>query len=95
MESYSFWYISTNLSYAIYFSEYTQASENAAIAESYVSRVIATPLVPLYYFYNALARLATYPGSSTQAQEEILKKRCGYTGENEAMGTLCVYELSA
>ena len=56
------------------FSEYAQASENAAIAESYVIRVIATPLVPLYYFYNSLARLATCPGSSAQVQEEILKK---------------------
>ncbi|HEY9675180.1 MAG TPA: AAA family ATPase [Waterburya sp.] len=56
------------------FSEYAQASENAAIAESYVIRIMATPLVPLYYFYNALARLATYAGSSAQEQNEILKK---------------------
>ncbi|MEH2024063.1 AAA family ATPase [Nostoc sp.] len=55
------------------FSEYAQASENAAIAESHVIRVIATPLVPLYYFYSSLARLAIFPGSSAQAQEEILK----------------------
>ncbi|MEH2462163.1 protein kinase domain-containing protein [Nostoc sp.] len=55
------------------FSEYAQASDNAAIAESYVIRVIATPLVPLYYFYNSLARLAIYPGSSAQGQSEILK----------------------
>ncbi|MEH2386701.1 MAG: PAS domain-containing protein [Nostoc sp.] len=56
------------------FSEYVQASENAAIAESHVIRVIATPLIPLHYFYSSLARLATYSGSSAQAQEEILKK---------------------
>jgi PAS domain S-box-containing protein len=56
------------------FSEYAQASENAAIAESYVIRIMATPLVPLYYFYNALARLATYAGSSAQEQNKILKK---------------------
>ncbi|BAZ70916.1 serine/threonine protein kinase and signal transduction histidine kinase with GAF and PAS/PAC sensor (plasmid) [Fischerella sp. NIES-4106] len=56
------------------FYEYAQASENADIAESYAICVIATPLVPLYYFYNSLARVATYPASSTQAQEEILKK---------------------
>ncbi len=55
------------------FSEYAQASENAVIAESYIIRVIATPLVLLYYFYSSLARLATYSRSSTQAQE-ILKK---------------------
>ncbi|MHC5755381.1 MAG: AAA family ATPase [Nostoc sp.] len=55
------------------FSEYVQASENAAIAESHVIRVSATPLVPLHYFYSSLARLAIFPGSSAQAQEEILK----------------------
>ncbi|WP_442948017.1 AAA family ATPase [Nostoc sp.] len=56
------------------FSDYVQASENAAIAESHVIRVSATPLVPLHYFYSSLARLAIFPGSSAQAQEEILKK---------------------
>ncbi|PHM08582.1 hypothetical protein CK516_19980 [Nostoc sp. 'Peltigera malacea cyanobiont' DB3992] len=56
------------------FSEYVQASENAAIAESHAIRVIATPLVPLHYFYSSLARLAIFPESSAQAQEEILKK---------------------
>ncbi|HEY9609206.1 AAA family ATPase [Allocoleopsis sp.] len=56
------------------FSEYAQASENATIAESFVIRIMATPLVPLYYFYNALARLATYAGSSAQEQEKILSK---------------------
>ena len=55
------------------FSEYVQASENAAIAESHVIRVSATPLVPLHYFYTSLARLAIFPGSSAQAQEKILK----------------------
>lgn len=56
------------------FLEYAQASESAAIAESHVIRVIATPLVPLCYFYGSLTRLATYSGSSTQAQERILGK---------------------
>jgi PAS domain S-box-containing protein len=56
------------------FSEYAQAVENSVIAERYSLRVTATPLVPLYYLYDSLARLATYPESSAQAQEEILKK---------------------
>ncbi|MHC5729700.1 MAG: serine/threonine protein kinase, partial [Nostoc sp.] len=55
------------------FSEYVQASENAAIAESHVIRVSATPLVLLHYFYSSLARLAIFPRSSAQAQEKILK----------------------
>jgi predicted ATPase/tRNA A-37 threonylcarbamoyl transferase component Bud32 len=34
------------------FSEYAQAVENSTLAESYLSLAIATPFVPLYYFYN-------------------------------------------
>ena len=55
------------------FADYVQAVENSTIAETYLIRVTATPLVPLYYLYNSLARLARYPESSAQAQEEILK----------------------
>ncbi|HEY9626963.1 MAG TPA: AAA family ATPase [Coleofasciculaceae cyanobacterium] len=56
------------------FSEYAQAVENSAMAERYLIHITATPFEPLYYFYSSLARLATYPGSSAQTQEEILKK---------------------
>ncbi|MDF5708334.1 MAG: AAA family ATPase [Nostoc sp. S4] len=56
------------------FSEYTQASENAIVAEHYIIRVAATPHVPLCYFYSALARLAVYSESDTQVQQEILKE---------------------
>lgn len=56
------------------FSEYAQAVENAALAETYLIRLTGTPLEPLYYLYDALARLATYLDSSTQVQKEILKK---------------------
>ncbi len=56
------------------FSEYAQAVENLVLAESYLFLVTATPREPPYYFYGSLARLATYPPSSTQAQEEILEK---------------------
>jgi predicted ATPase len=56
------------------FSEYAQAVENSALVESQLFLATATPFVPLYCLYDSLARLATYPGSSSQAQEEILKK---------------------
>ncbi|MEH2421614.1 MAG: AAA family ATPase [Nostoc sp.] len=56
------------------FSKYDQAVENSARAESYLLQVRATPSVPLYYLYDSLARLAVYPGSNNQVQEEILKK---------------------
>ncbi|MDF5740261.1 MULTISPECIES: AAA family ATPase [unclassified Nostoc] len=56
------------------FSKYDRAVENSARAENYLLQVRATPSVPLYYLYDSLARLAVYPGSNNQVQEEILKK---------------------
>jgi predicted ATPase/signal transduction histidine kinase/tRNA A-37 threonylcarbamoyl transferase component Bud32 len=56
------------------FSEYAQAVENSTRAESYLLRIRGTTLEPLYYLYNSLTRLATYPESSAQAQSEILEK---------------------
>ncbi|MEH1814513.1 MAG: PAS domain-containing protein, partial [Nostoc sp.] len=56
------------------FSEYAQAIENSTIAERYLIRITGTPIAPFYYLYDALTRLATYPESSAQAQEKILKK---------------------
>ncbi|MEP1078760.1 AAA family ATPase [Leptolyngbya sp. PL-A3] len=56
------------------FSEYAQAIKSAALAESYLIRLIGTPLEPLYYLYNSLAKLALYLNSNTQEQKEILEK---------------------
>ncbi|BAY50526.1 ATP-binding region ATPase domain protein (plasmid) [Scytonema sp. HK-05] len=56
------------------FSEYSQAVENSIITESHLIQAIGCPLEPLYYLYDSLAKLATYPSYSTQTQEEILKK---------------------
>jgi PAS domain S-box-containing protein len=56
------------------FSEYAQAVENSTLAESHVIQVLASPSEPLYYFYDSLARLATYPTSDAQVQEKILEK---------------------
>ncbi|MEH1986458.1 AAA family ATPase [Nostoc sp.] len=56
------------------FSQYAQAVKNAALAETHLIRLTGAFLQPLYYFYDSLARLATYLDSSTQVQEEILKK---------------------
>jgi len=56
------------------FSEYARAVEASALAESYLLHVASSSSVPLYYLYDSLARLATYPGSRVQEQEEILKK---------------------
>ncbi|MBI4784870.1 MAG: AAA family ATPase [Oscillatoriophycideae cyanobacterium NC_groundwater_1537_Pr4_S-0.65um_50_18] len=59
------------------FSEYVQAIESAAIAERYGIRSAATSLVPVYYLYDSLAKLAIYPGNSVQMQEQILKDVAG------------------
>ncbi|MBE9178556.1 AAA family ATPase [Oculatella sp. LEGE 06141] len=56
------------------FSDYAQAVKNAALAETHLIRLTGAFLQPLYYLYDSLARLATYLDSSTQVQEEILKK---------------------
>jgi PAS domain S-box-containing protein len=56
------------------FSEYAEAVRNSAIAERYLIRIIGTPVSPFYYLYDALARLAIYSESSSQVQEEFLKK---------------------
>ncbi|PSB25404.1 AAA family ATPase [Stenomitos frigidus] len=56
------------------FSKYTQAVESSVVAEGHLSYVAALPLVPLYNLYDSLARLAAYPESNVQAQQEVLKK---------------------
>ncbi|MBW4428582.1 MAG: AAA family ATPase [Nostoc desertorum CM1-VF14] len=56
------------------FSKYVQAVENSTIAEHYLIRITGSPLGPVYYLYDALARLAIYAESSAQTQSEILKK---------------------
>ena len=56
------------------FSEDVQAVENSVLAERYLLSVTATPLVPWYYFYDSLARLAAYSGSSAEVRAEFLQK---------------------
>ncbi|MEH1770882.1 MAG: AAA family ATPase [Nostoc sp.] len=56
------------------FSEYAQAVENGDLAGSYLIRLTGTPLEPLYYLYDSLARLVIYLDSTAQAQGEILEK---------------------
>jgi PAS domain S-box-containing protein len=56
------------------FSEYAQAVKNATLEDSYLLRIKGTSVEPTYYLYDSLARLAIYPESTVQAQEQILKK---------------------
>ncbi|MBW4565369.1 MAG: AAA family ATPase [Mojavia pulchra JT2-VF2] len=56
------------------FYEYAQAFETLVIAESYVACATSATLVPLYYFYASLTRLATYLENNAQVQAESLEK---------------------
>jgi PAS domain S-box-containing protein len=56
------------------FQRYSQALENAALTEEYLGGVAATPLVPLLYFYDSLARLAVFPEAQKSNQKRFLKK---------------------
>ncbi|MEH2283974.1 MAG: AAA family ATPase [Nostoc sp.] len=54
-----------------WFDNYSEAIENIAIAEKYLDAVVGLPLVPLFYFYDSLVRLAVYPDRSESEQQEI------------------------
>lgn len=53
------------------FEEYEMALENANQAEIYLASVLATPVVPLFYFYDGLTRMALYP---LKKEESMLLK---------------------
>ncbi|MEH1935296.1 MAG: AAA family ATPase [Nostoc sp.] len=54
-----------------WFDNYSEAIENIAIAEKYLDAVVGLPLVPLFYFYDSLVRLAVYGDRSESEQQEI------------------------
>jgi predicted ATPase/signal transduction histidine kinase/DNA-binding response OmpR family regulator/tRNA A-37 threonylcarbamoyl transferase component Bud32 len=56
------------------FGEFTQAVENATKAEQYLDGVRGWLAVPLFHFYDSLARLAIYP-SAPQSQQKYLLSR--------------------
>ncbi|BAY79409.1 two-component hybrid sensor and regulator (plasmid) [Nostoc linckia NIES-25] len=56
------------------FQEYFQAVENAILAEKYLDGGIGQLVVPVFYFYDSLARLAVYPNISEIEQQQNLEK---------------------
>ncbi len=56
------------------FGEYSQAVENAAIAEKYLDAVTANLAVTVFHFYDSLAQLAVYNDASASLAERILSK---------------------
>jgi len=56
------------------FGEYSEAIENAAIAENHLGAVIGLQLVPLFHFYDSLTWLAVYHNTPQSEQKDILEK---------------------
>ncbi|MBD2434481.1 MULTISPECIES: hybrid sensor histidine kinase/response regulator [Fischerella] len=56
------------------FGQYEQALENAVQAEQYLDGVKAFLAVPVFYFYDALVKLAIYPLVSPSQQEYLLRR---------------------
>ncbi|BAB72843.1 trifunctional serine/threonine-protein kinase/ATP-binding protein/sensor histidine kinase [Anabaena sp. FACHB-709] len=62
------------------FCDYEQAIKHAEIAEQYLDGVLGIYVVVLLPFYDSLARLALYPHTTVDIQQEILHK----VSENQA-----------
>ena len=56
------------------FQNYEQALQNAKLAEPYLGAVTGLVLLPLFYFYDALVRLAVYPDASETDQISIIQR---------------------
>ncbi|MBD3887107.1 PAS domain-containing protein [Phormidium tenue FACHB-886] len=56
------------------FSEYAKAIESSTILENYLIIGTGSTLESYYYFYDSLARVATYAENSIQVQTEILNR---------------------
>ncbi|MEG4864391.1 MULTISPECIES: ATP-binding sensor histidine kinase [unclassified Microcoleus] len=55
------------------FDDYQQAIEYSAGAEEYLDAGVASILVPIFYTYNSLSKLAVYPDVEIFEQQQILK----------------------
>jgi class 3 adenylate cyclase/GAF domain-containing protein len=56
------------------FGEIRQAVEHADKLEAYIANASAMPVAPPVFFFNSLARLASYPEASDSEKETILEK---------------------
>ena len=56
------------------FCDYKEAIKNGALAERYLDGVVGMVVVPIFFFYDSLARLAVFHDSSRSEQRVILKK---------------------
>ena len=56
------------------FGDFEQAAKFIALAEQYLNGVTATINIPLFYFYDSLAKLAVYKDTSSFGQDDIIVK---------------------
>ncbi|MEH2304764.1 trifunctional serine/threonine-protein kinase/ATP-binding protein/sensor histidine kinase [Nostoc sp.] len=73
------------------FQNYEQALENAQLAEPYLGAITGLVMVPLFYFYDALVRLAVYPTASETDQISIIER---VRGHQEKLSTWAAYAPS-
>jgi predicted ATPase/signal transduction histidine kinase/GAF domain-containing protein/tRNA A-37 threonylcarbamoyl transferase component Bud32 len=56
------------------FGEFQQAVENGTEAQQYLNGIIGSVAVPVFYFYDSLARLALYRDAKQSEQTNLLKR---------------------
>ncbi|MEH2249235.1 trifunctional serine/threonine-protein kinase/ATP-binding protein/sensor histidine kinase [Nostoc sp.] len=64
----------TKLHLCCLFEKYSQAVENASLAENYLHGGIGQLVFPIFHFYDSLARLAVYSDVKESEQKQILNK---------------------
>ncbi len=56
------------------FKQEQKALDNAALAERYIDGGVGAPSVPIFYFYDSLARLRAYHSSPNSQQKHLYRK---------------------
>lgn len=56
------------------FEAYEPALNSAEMVEKYIDTAVGTPFVPVYHFYDSLARLALFDQSDSTQQKNILER---------------------
>ncbi len=69
-----FCFYSLKLMLCYLFEQEPEAIENAALSERYIDGVVGSPAVPIFYFYDSLARLRVYPSSPKSQQRSLYRK---------------------
>lgn len=59
---------------AYLFHDFRLAVTCGSLAETYLDGVIGSAFVPLFHYYDSLARLAIYPESSREEQQDVVDK---------------------